>query len=523
MDNKRYQVIGALDTETTNLGNVATGYKAFPILYQLGELRIHITDVNPANAEGAINVTTYRQCEELYKALDDLIKRHRSIVPVILVHNLGFDMHAIAPYLNTKHVRVLAKTSTKPISFQVLGEDGKPVLVFLDTLGMFMKSLAVMGEECGYPKAVGDWDYMKVRTPDTPLTDQELNYAKHDIYALLCYMAYFLRQNPDIRADDIGLRVQTKTGIVRAKRLVNVGNKQSKKLPYKVRQYWHLHNREQKPKTDDELFTMHASTRGGFTFCARNNAGKVFEADNDTRILSFDSTSQHPAQMVSHLYPQDFTEATPEQLGIAFNICTNVEVERVLNFWIKPFPFAFYACYRFTNLRPKAGSIFEHEGIYSLTDARFKTLAPLYENQAATEFKNNIGALGYQDLASGYECSFGKLESCKEGVFFLTELDAWIVSRIYEYDSVEPISGYLSSTFRKPTDMSVLSVMRFYKAKNALKEFMGQYQQGKVNDVSGIRGLFPDSFVNDCERGDADDSELREYYMLSKADLNSLF
>ena len=138
-------------------------------------------------------------------------------------------------------------------------------------------------------------------------------------------------------------------------------------------------------------------------------------------------------------------------------------------------------------------------------------------------FKNNIGALGYQDLASGYECSFGKLESCSEGVFFFTELDAWIVSRIYEWDSVEPISGYMSSTFRKPTDMSVLSVMRFYKAKNALKEFIGQYQQGKSNDVSGIRGLFPDSFVNDCERGDADNSELREYYMLSKADLNSLF
>ena len=71
--------------------------------------------------------------------------------------------------------------------------------------------------------------------------------------------------------------------------------------------------------------------------------------------------------------------------------------------------------------------------------------------------------------------------------------------------------------------MSILSVMRFYKAKNALKEFMSNYEFDARNDISGIDGLFPSFFVSRCAEGRADSSELKEYYMLSKADLNSLF
>lgn len=520
---KPFRVVGAFDTETSNVGGIASGRFAFPCLYQIGEILQPVETITASNAENSITVNVYRDAKGAFEKFDGIISAAKNYVPVVLVHNLGFDMYAIAPWLLDKETKVLAKTGTKPISFQVLDDSGKPALVFLDTLGLFMKSLSTLGEECGMPKAVGDWDYMKVRTPETPLTPEELNYARRDILTLIVYMGYFLRQNPEIHPSDIGKGVQTKTGVVRAKRMASLSRLKGRNLKKKVGELWHMHNRMQRPKDNEELFTMHASTRGGFTFCSRNNASKVFHAGKGVRILSYDSTSQHPAQMASHLYPQSFSNADPELLSEAFNICTHLSVDFVLRHWSMPFPYAFCACFRFANLRPKPGSVFASEGIYPLASARFFGEVPLYDSEAARVFKETMGAKGYKDTATNATCSFGKLESAETCELYLTELEAWIISRCYSWDSVEAVHGLLSHTFRKPPDMAVLSVMRFYKAKNALKDFMSGYKQGAQNDVSPIADLFPDSFVSRCKGGDAENDELREYYALAKADLNSLF
>ena len=519
MDKRPYRIVGAFDTETTNTGNILEGFKAFPVLYQLGTFAGDITDVTPDK----ITVDCYREHTQLYKALDGLIEKHSAeCVPVILVHNLGFDMYSLAPWFKGKQVQVLAKTAKKPITFKVL-QDDIPAIVFLDTLGMFMKSLKTLGEECGIAKAVGDWDYSLIRAPQTPITTEEMNYAKRDIVTLLCYMAYFLKQNPDIDPAEIGKTVVTKTGIVRAKRMKHVGSEKGKRGKQKVRQTWHLLNQTQKPKSDDELFTMHAATRGGFTFCARNNASNVFLAKNDTRIISIDATSQHPAQMASHLYPQDFYPADIEKLQIVIETCFAVKPSLILSAWIKPFPFAFYGAFRFENIRPKEGTIYEREGIFTLASARLAGAFPLFDNEAQAGFKNNLASLGYKDSAEDARCAFGKLESAKSCILYLTELESWVLSRVYDFDKCEALGGYMSHTFRKPSDMSLLSVMRFYKAKNMLKEFMSVYEPGKANDARALKGLYPDSFIADCESGKADEQELKEYYQLSKADLNALF
>lgn len=519
----RYKVIGAFDTETTNIGDLIKGFEAFPILYQYGRVTTDVEDITPDNARDLIEVTTARYANEIYKCFDAAIEAASGYIPVVLVHNLGFDMYSLAPYLNNHSTRVLAKTAKKPISFTVQDESQKPLLVFLDTLGLFMKSLKVLGDECGMLKAAGDWDYDLIRTPETPLTDKEINYAEQDIYTLLTYMSYFLKHNPDIKQTDIGNRVQTKTGIVRAKRLVHVGGLKPRNGKTQVRQFWHLLNKSQRPKTDDELFTMHAATRGGFTFCSKHNASKVFLADETHAIESYDSTSQHPAQMVSHLYPQDFKEATPGQLKAAFNLCAHTSLDRVLKNWVKPFPYAFNACFTFENLRPKPDTVFYREGIYPLASARITQQAPVFENQAQAEFKDYAKVLGYADSATGAVYSFGKLESAETCTLYLTELEAWIMSRCYVWDSVKALHGYITSKHRKAPDMATLSVMRYYSAKDALKTFMTAYKPNRQNDASRISKYYPAPFVERCRKGEADASELKEYYMLSKADLNSLF
>ena len=515
----RFQIVGAFDTETTNIKD-GISFKAFPILFQIGLIDCPIKKLNPENANELITVATFREHEKCYDFLDSIIGKYSNVIPVILVHNLSFDMYSLAPWLVDKEVKVLAKTARKPISISLLDENGETQLVFLDTLGLFMKSLARMGEECHMLKAIGDWDYNLSRTPETPLTKEEIYYAEQDIKTLLVYMSYFLKLNPDIDENEIGKKIFTKTGIVRAKRLYHLGNLKGEKHKQQVKRLWNTHNHTQQPKSDDELFTMHACTRGGFTFCARNYASKVFECDDAHTVLAVDATSQHPAQMVSHFYPVNFQLATIKELNAAAKVISKTTTKTILKNWAQPFPCAFNARFAFTNLRPKENTLFSKEGIYPLASARLSTIVNSIDYEEDTNrayFREMLDDKGYKDIAVNARCNFGKLESADYCELYLTELAFWEICQCYDFDSFEAVHGYLTLNFRKPTDFSLLSVMRFYKAKNALKQSM------KDNNAQRLRGLFPDSFVDKFEAGEATEQEKGEYYLLAKSELNSLF
>ena len=520
MERSTYKIVGAFDTETTNLGDVVSGYRAFPILYQFGRLETPIEELTPANCAERVNVQLFRHCADLYEYLDSLISSlENNTVGVVLVHNLGFDMYALAPWLNTKETKALAKTARKPVTLTVL-EEGKPRLVFLDTLGLFMKSLARMGEECGMQKAVGEWDYMKIRTPETPITADEEHYAKQDIYTLLCYVSYFLRQNPDIEPSDIGSKIVTKTGVVRHKRMKHLGSVKGEGLKRTVNQMWNYHNREQLPQTDSELFAMHACTRGGFTFCASHNASRIFHETETHAIAAYDATSMHPSMMVSHFFPVGFKSASVDFLNEAIKGVGLISLEYLLEKWANPFPSAFNALFAFENLRPRKDSLYSRDGIMPLASARLGKTQPNSAdayNESSDAFKLAGELAGYRDTAEGAKVCFGKIESADYCELWLTELGLWEVMQAYDFDSIKPLGGYYTFNFRKPTDLSLLSVMRFYKAKSALKDVM------RGGNPVQLQGLFPESFVKSMMGGDADEKVRAEYYQLSKADLNALF
>ena len=119
---------------------------------------------------------------------------------------------------------------------------------------------------------------------------------------------------------------------------------------------------------------MLASTRGGFTFCAMSNASKPFDLEGTCKVCAaYDATSQHPAQLVSHMYPFRFREMPGHVLDLAFDLVGKITLDRIFDQWERPFPVAFDACFEFENLRPRKGSIFERFGIFPLASARYKT------------------------------------------------------------------------------------------------------------------------------------------------------
>ena len=525
---KPYRIIGAYDSETTNINENGT-HRAFPILHQLGILDCPVEALDSDTVEQHTNIELYRHAVDLYARFNEIAETGFPYVPVICCHNLSFDMYGLSPWLDTlDNVRVLAKSKRKPITFTICDNEGNARLVLWDTLVFTGQSLDSMGRDCGYLKASGKWDYDLIRSPETPLTDDEVEYSKKDIYSLLAFMGWWLQRNPDIEPSKLGLNVVTKTGVVRERRRILFDSKRGKGCKYNIGRFWHYLNKQQQPKSDDELYTMFACTRGGFTFCSSRNAGIPFDLEGtDLSIMGFDATSQHPAQMVSHFYPVNFHETEARTLDFAFHNVTKRDSDYVLQHYEKPFNVAFNAAFEFINLRPKQGSLFAEYGIAPLASARilddFKDLDE--DNEQSQQFKEHLVKLGYQDSCKNPRFEFGKLVSADTAILFLTELAAWEMAQAYEWDSVKAIGGYLTGRFVRPSDMSTVSVMTFYKAKNEFKRAReSYYKTGTIENGEILKSLgIAESIVSLMETGNATDSEVDSAYQSTKANLNALF
>ena len=526
---KEYRIIGAYDSETTNYdkdGRVI----AFPILHQLGLLDgTSLEDITPENVEDHVHIELYRHCHDLYARLDQMVHTVSDYVPVILCHNLAFDMYGLSSWLARHDVRVLAKSARKPITFTVRNENGEPALVIWDTLIFSQQPLERMGNDCGYQKGVGEWDYELVRTPDTPLTADELDYAKRDIHTLIAWFGWWIRRNPDIALERLGLNVVTKTGIVRERRRVRFDQVKGIGLKQNVGRYWLYRCRMEQAKSDDELFTMLASTRGGFTFCASTSASVPYDlTDTDETIAAYDATSQHPAQLVSHFYPIYFKEQPAFVLDAAFDLIGAITFERVLRQWDKPFPVAFYACFEFENLRPKAGSLFERFGVFPLASARYKTPEQMKmdeDNGDKAAYMDYMNRRDYCDVAENAKCAFGKLISADKTRLYITELTAWEIWQAYEWDSVRAVHGYETGRFTRPSDMDVISVMQFYKAKDEFKKAREAfYDKGTIDNADMLESLgIPHAITSTMQDGSISSGDVEATYLSLKADLNAIF
>ena len=128
-----------------------------------------------------------------------------------------FDLQPIIYELNKRFsIQANAQSSTNVYTLDLIDEDtGELCLRFWDTYHLEMGGLSAMGETCGLGKATGSWDYDKIRTPETPLTDEEYFYAKRDVQVIPAYLQYILKANEWVKQEDLGVRLITKTSIVR--------------------------------------------------------------------------------------------------------------------------------------------------------------------------------------------------------------------------------------------------------------------------------------------------------------------
>lgn len=508
---KEFKIAAIFDTETTNIGEGAET-RAYPILYIFNDLRNTPLESYTPDTD---DVRFYRHTSEALTYIGNLIDygRAHDYVPIIAAYNLMFDMQTLMLELAQSYaIEVNAQTATSVYTLDLrVGDD--VVCRFWDTFYLEMGGLRAMGETCGLPKAVGDWDYSLVRTPETPLTEEEKFYARRDVQVIPQYLQWLLRANHWLTSDMLGCRVLTKTSLVRQMARREIGGRRvtlqgGKKIT--LQHAFEMTCNQEFPKNYKSYALRKACFRGGLTFTSAKTASVV--VDN---VASLDVTSMHHAFINGRRLPVKFAPTPSDILQVACERIVSTPLEDVLANYNDPFRTGIHAAVRFTNLRLRKNTCFDMWGIAICPRSKFvKTLqadTDYANNERAKTQENSIRAHGYVDSAVNATYAFGKLYSADECILHVNEIELWNVAQVYEYDEMHVLYGEGTTKTIIPPDYVTLQSNMLFARKTDVKNLIKRYHEGTAY-ADEIPDSIPEGIARDAKTGTLSMKFLQSYY-----------
>lgn len=510
-ERKDFRVAAIFDTETTNIGEGAET-RAYPILYIFNDMRdTSLESYDPTSDD----VRFYRHTSEAIAYIGNLIEyaRAHDYVPIIAAYNLMFDMQTLMLELaQTYTLHVNAQTATNVYTLDLCaGED--VVCRFWDTFYLETGGLRAMGETCGLPKAVGDWDYTRIRTPETPLTDEELFYARRDVQVIPQYLQWLLRANSWLTADMLGCRVLTKTSLVRQMARIEIGGRRvtlrdGKKLT--LQRAFETTCSQEFPKNYETYALRKACFRGGLTFTAARTASVVVN-----NVASLDVTSMHHAFINGRRLPVKFAPTPAELLQIACENIIATPLADVMAHYDDPFRTGVHVAVRFTNLRLRKGTCFDAWGIAICPRSKFvRTLragTDYSNNERAKTQDNSIRAHGYVDTAVNPTYAFGKLYRADECVLHVNEIELWNIGQVYDCDEMQVLYGESTTKTIIPPDYVTLQSNMLFARKTDVKNLIKGYIEGTPY-TGDIPESIPEGIAHDAKTGELSMKILQSYY-----------
>ena len=509
----KFFICSIYDTETCNFGS-GEETRAYPILFIDNDIRN--IDLYNYVADKDDYVSFYRYGNEMIDKIKQYIEYGILVgkVPIICAYNLMFDLQPLMYELNKEFdIQANAQSSTNVYTLDLYEKDSDNFLLrFWDTYHLEMRGLDAMGQTCGLAKAKGSWNYDLIRTPETPLTDEELYYAKRDVQVIPEYLRYLLHANEWAKQEDFGNRIITKTSIVRQMTRKQIANLKLKKENGKVLTLGKAFNElcmKELPKSYNQYGLRKACFRGGFTFTSAAHCGEIVHD-----VVSTDVVSMHHTFINGRMVPQDFKILPPQALECYINRVLNTSLDDVLEFYYKPFNVAYHARIRFYNVRLKKDSVFEKHGIALVATSKFKreiqidALNP--ENANSLEQDNDVLKHGWYDRFKGAELAFGKVYAADELVIHMNEIETWCFNQVYDFDRFEVIYGEGTQSFKLPPDYVTLQSNKLFEAKSAAKFILAHYTEGQpyTYNVSSM----PDGIANDLKNGTCNRQFLEAYY-----------
>lgn len=508
---KVYKIVSAFDTETTNIQR-GDNWFAFTICYQFNDLRN--VDLYSYELDTSDDVRIYRTAADAVAYICDLIEWGKSneCIPIVCGYNLMFDLQPLMFCLRAAFEMSVNAQSTTNVYTLDLCENEKVVLRFWDTFHLEMRGLAAMGRTAEVPKLNGEWDYSLIRTPETPLTAEEVAYATRDVQVIPAYLRYLLRANPWMRERDLGVCVITKTSIVR-----QMAQHEIAKLRYRTKrgtrsllQTFMAICHEDLPACYYDYGLRKSCFRGGFTFTAARFASVVVY-----NVASLDVTSMHHTFINGSYMPEQFRPTDPATLRGLFERVFSTSVENVLKTYHAPFKFAFHARVRFYNLRLKKGSAFEAFGIALIPKGKFMTKAESgadFSVNDAVQFAEKASrSNGWKDSAVNPVFAFGKLYSAGMCELHVSEYEAWAISRVYDFDSYEVILGEATPKVTAPPDYVTMQSNMLFERKQDMKKINKLYKEGTPY-TEPIPASIPDGISKGLKSGELSNDFVASYY-----------
>lgn len=269
------------DIETTSVWEVDGNVTAYKDQYTESELNDAPHKAFVWMWQFGINDNVYygRTLEEFIDFLTTCVMKNIGDAHMIVwVHNLSFEFNFLREHLEAiTPIKMFARTKRQPIKFEWLGVE------FRCTYMLTRKSLDTWGKEMGVLKKVGTIDYSIMRTPYTPLCDNELEYGEMDCLIVYNGIKQFVSEYGSQK--NIPL---TQTGRVR-----RVVKKKATTLKGYAKRITAL-----QPSTVDEYRLLKACFAGGSTGANYINADKVCED-----VGSKDIASDYPYQMIGEKFP----------------------------------------------------------------------------------------------------------------------------------------------------------------------------------------------------------------------------
>lgn len=264
--NTYYNIECAFDIETSTIQErVLSESKAFMYHWQFC---IHNTVV--------FGRTWEEYCLFIEK-IGKIMELSKSRILVIYVHNLSYEAKFLESFF--KFDKVFSRSKRKPIRINSGGIEYRCSYILSNmSLYRFCKNTP----KCKYYKLEGEeYDYNKIRTPETKLTESELQYCYNDVRGLCECIRHRLE------TDTIVSIPMTSTGYVRRE-----FRKEMKKSSKNYYNFKKLALNETTYKLMKSIF------RGGDTHANYIYSGELLE-----NVHSYDKSSSYPAAIMYDKYP----------------------------------------------------------------------------------------------------------------------------------------------------------------------------------------------------------------------------
>lgn len=523
-DRNVYKLHSIYDTETTNIGN-GVNTRAFPILFIFNDIKnCTIKDYEPGISSEYVHFL--REVRQAITYIEEAILwgKAQNFIPIIAAYNLMFDLKPLMHELSRRYAIFACAASSTNAYYVDIQKDSKTLLRFWDTFHLERNGLAAMGRTCGIKKASGDWDYTLVRTPKTPLTDDELFYAKRDVQVIPAYLRYLLEANEYIKEEDFGVSVLTKTSLVRKLAKEQIGKLYYKNAKNKRVSLAYASNATcmQELPSDFETYGLRkACFRGGFTFTSANYASTLLK-----NVTSLDVTSMHHTFINGFLVPVHFKKTDTEILHIAAKNILNTPIKKILKHFQNPFSVAVHVKIQFRNIRLKENTIFERAGIACLPQSKFSKKAAILDigkNERDEIQEEELKKEGFVDEAENPVFAFSKLISADIATVHVNEIELWNIGQVYDFDGFTVLDGESTTKFIIPPDYVTLQSNLLFQRKNEMKKIVNTYTEGQPY-TEKVGDTIPEALAKDIKAGSASLAFLNSYYSSTvKGSFNSIF